>query len=208
MVLLETGPGKALSSLLRKHPDATTDRAVINTMAHPREKGNALRFLMAAFAKLFTVGAAVDWAEYYNNRTYTGVALPGYPFDRTKCFITPDGDGTAEIDLLSDEQLRSRILPDNPTEEFLAGLWEMILGVSPIGVTDNFFELGGTSLMITRIVSGITERFGTITFTVEDMYNNQTVRRLAAYIDALSTLQEEGMETKEKVDENTEWEEI
>jgi thioesterase domain-containing protein/aryl carrier-like protein len=41
----------------------------------------------------------------------------------------------------------------NDTERRLTGLWETILGISPIGVQDNFFEMGGTSLQAMQLMS-------------------------------------------------------
>lgn len=45
-------------------------------------------------------------------------------------------------------------------EKSLARIWEMVLGVAPIGRTEDFFELGGTSLLSVEILSRIEERFG------------------------------------------------
>ncbi|MEO1393835.1 MAG: amino acid adenylation domain-containing protein [Cyanobacteria bacterium J06634_5] len=47
----------------------------------------------------------------------------------------------------------------SPLEEKLVGLWESVLGISPIGITDNFFELGGHSLLVMRLFSELEATF-------------------------------------------------
>jgi hypothetical protein len=41
----------------------------------------------------------------------------------------------------------SYVVPRNQTEQTIAALWEMLLGIEPVGIYDNFFELGGNSLL-------------------------------------------------------------
>ncbi|HEY7414173.1 MAG TPA: amino acid adenylation domain-containing protein, partial [Ktedonobacteraceae bacterium] len=57
------------------------------------------------------------------------------------------------------EQKESLVLPRNPVEEVLAGIWIDILGLEQVGVFDNFFELGGDSLLATRVVWQLQEAF-------------------------------------------------
>jgi thioesterase domain-containing protein/acyl carrier protein len=42
----------------------------------------------------------------------------------------------------------------------LAGIWEEILGVAPVGALDDFFELGGHSLLAVRLAGFVRERLG------------------------------------------------
>lgn len=53
-----------------------------------------------------------------------------------------------------------RVAPRNEMERRLAGLWEELLGVRPIGVTDNFFELGGRSLLAAKMFARLYKIFG------------------------------------------------
>jgi len=47
------------------------------------------------------------------------------------------------------------IAPRNETEQTIAGIWQELLGIEPIGVHDNFFELGGQSLLATQVVARV-----------------------------------------------------
>lgn len=82
--------------------------------------------------------------------------------------------------------------PETDTEKILVKIWEGILGTGSVGVNDNFFELGGTSLMITQILSGIRKEIGDMQLTVKNIYENQTIRKLSEYIDAVSSMTEDG----------------
>ena len=55
---------------------------------------------------------------------------------------------------------RNYIAPRNSVEQQLAGIWESILGIHPIGMADNFFELGGHSLLAVKLFSQIEKSFG------------------------------------------------
>ena len=47
------------------------------------------------------------------------------------------------------------VAPRNETEQTIAGIWQELLGIEPIGVHDNFFELGGQSLLATQVVARV-----------------------------------------------------
>ncbi|MGW1198622.1 amino acid adenylation domain-containing protein [Streptomyces sp. NPDC002536] len=51
--------------------------------------------------------------------------------------------------------------PGTVTEEFLAEVWQELLGAERVGIHDDFFALGGDSLLALRTVSRINAAFGT-----------------------------------------------
>lgn len=52
------------------------------------------------------------------------------------------------------------IAPRNDIEARLAGIWERVLAVAPIGITDDYFELGGHSLLAVRLLAQVQKAFG------------------------------------------------
>jgi len=51
------------------------------------------------------------------------------------------------------------VAPRSALEEEVADVWSSTLGVRPIGVHDNFFDLGGDSLLATRMIELLSDRF-------------------------------------------------
>ncbi|MBN2549026.1 MAG: amino acid adenylation domain-containing protein [Anaerolineales bacterium] len=50
--------------------------------------------------------------------------------------------------------------PRDELERQLCQVWEVVLGVKPVGIQDNFFELGGHSLLAIRLMVQIEEELG------------------------------------------------
>jgi len=53
------------------------------------------------------------------------------------------------------ELATEHVPPRNEAEQIIAGIWQELLGIEPIGVHDNFFELGGQSLLATQVVARV-----------------------------------------------------
>jgi amino acid adenylation domain-containing protein len=79
------------------------------------------------------------------------------------------------------------VAPRTPLEDVLAGIWEEVLRLHPIGIHDNFFELGGHSLKATQLISRVREAFR-LDLPVSHMFESPTVAGLATQIDSLSSL--------------------
>lgn len=113
-----------------------------------------------------------------------------------KLLPSPDGIG-----LMNGSEY---VPPSNETEETLAGIWEMVLGVKKIGVLDDFFELGGHSLRAMGLVVEYKNSFK-VGLTLQDIYDNPTIKAHAEMIgiknwikdDSDSVEQEENQETFE-----------
>lgn len=69
-------------------------------------------------------------------------------------------------------------LPASALESALAEVWAQVLQVPSVGVEDNFFERGGDSILSIQLVSRARERG--LHFTPRDVFQHQTVRRLAS----------------------------
>lgn len=78
--------------------------------------------------------------------------------------------------------------PDTATECALAALWCELLSLTEVGRQQSFFELGGDSLMATRFLAQVQQRFG-VTLSMRDVFNQSRLDQLAAQIDRLLAAQ-------------------
>ncbi|ASA21610.1 beta-ketoacyl synthase N-terminal-like domain-containing protein [Paenibacillus donghaensis] len=137
-------------------------------------------------------GYPVNWKTYYQGERRHRIALPAYPFNKTRCWVEcEDSDIAADLPFLPisesvnlrPEQLIGYIAPRTETQRELVAAWELYLGVTPIGIDDNYYELGGNSLLAASLNAHICERFG-VTLGLEVFLEQQTVARLAESIES------------------------
>lgn len=77
----------------------------------------------------------------------------------------------------------SYVVPRNETEQTIASLWELLLGIEPVGIHDNFFELGGNSLLGIDLMSRMRKVLQLQTLPSYVLYEAPTVSTLAEYIE-------------------------
>ncbi len=87
----------------------------------------------------------------------------------------PDATNTAWAD--------DYIAPRTPTEEGVAAIVAILVGIERIGADDDFFLLGGHSLLGTQMIARVRDRFG-IELPLRAIFDAPTVAELAAEIDA------------------------
>jgi acyl carrier protein len=74
-------------------------------------------------------------------------------------------------------------VPAGPVEERIAAIWEVSLGIAPIGADDDFFELGGDSVFGNQIVAEVNRELG-IAIDAAEAFDAFTVANLAALAEA------------------------
>ena len=74
--------------------------------------------------------------------------------------------------------------PTTHTERVLAGIWEELLGIRPVGVNDGFAELGGDSLLGTQLIARV-DRALSCRMPFRSLFEEPTVRLQAKRIDSL-----------------------
>ncbi|MER2104919.1 MAG: amino acid adenylation domain-containing protein, partial [Pseudomonas atacamensis] len=79
--------------------------------------------------------------------------------------------------------------PRSELEQRLAEIWQDVLKVERVGLHDNFFELGGDSIISIQVVSRA--RQAGIRFTPKDIFQHQTVQRLASVAQQSDAVQTE-----------------
>lgn len=67
--------------------------------------------------------------------------------------------------------------PRTPEEQILAGVWARALKLERVGIDDDYFALGGDSIRSIQVVALCRERG--LLFTLQQLFQNPTVRRLA-----------------------------
>jgi amino acid adenylation domain-containing protein len=75
------------------------------------------------------------------------------------------------------------VAPRTATEEVLANIWAVELGLERVGSNDDFFARGGHSLLLTRIASRIREAFA-VELPLRALFEASTVAGLAEKIEA------------------------
>jgi amino acid adenylation domain-containing protein len=66
--------------------------------------------------------------------------------------------------------------PSTPAEKALTEAWKEALSLSSVGIDDNFFDLGGDSILSIKARAKAIERG--VSFTLQQLFQNPTIRRL------------------------------
>ena len=93
-ILLEVGPGDSLATITRQH--RAGGYTIVSSLRHPRHQGPDTEVLLGALGRLWTAGASVDWGGVNEGRLRRRVALPTYPFERQRYWVTPKPSARAE----------------------------------------------------------------------------------------------------------------
>ncbi|MCP4701299.1 MAG: amino acid adenylation domain-containing protein, partial [Gammaproteobacteria bacterium] len=64
-ILLEVGPGQALSAFAKQHPDKAAQQTVLSSLRRPEDKSSDVGFLLNALGRLWLAGWQVDWPGFY-----------------------------------------------------------------------------------------------------------------------------------------------
>jgi len=113
-IFLEVGPGRALSTLVRQHPDAGAAGAIINCIRHPNDKESDETVLLNALGKLWLAGVNIDWSAFHTGQKTYRVPLPSYPFERQRYWIDAPvaADGAPQPEKQQDAAYRKTGLRD------------------------------------------------------------------------------------------------
>jgi acyl transferase domain-containing protein/thioesterase domain-containing protein/acyl carrier protein len=118
LVLVELGPGQALSSYARRHPAKPV--AAIASLRHPDHQVDDTAYTLQAFAKSWTVGLDVD-LDHLAGAGRRRVRLPGYPFKRERHWIEP-GAGRATIAAAATATAAAAVTPEQAPPQRIADL--------------------------------------------------------------------------------------
>jgi len=95
--------------------------------------------------------------------------------------ITPSG----KVDLARLSEAAAfpppRVAPRNAVEEWIAGVWKDVLGITDVGVDEDFFELGGHSLLATRVMARLRRELS-VSLPLPTLFRHRTVAELAVAV--------------------------
>lgn len=87
-VMIEVGPGRSLSTLARKNPQAR-EHVIVSTTRHPNESACDVVTLQNTIGKLWSHGVRINWDAFNLGQRGRRVPLPTYPFEKVRYWIEP-----------------------------------------------------------------------------------------------------------------------
>jgi acyl transferase domain-containing protein len=181
---LDIGPSATGSALAQANVASSGAAVVGGFPANGEDDG----VVVGALGALWAGGHPVDWKARYSGRERRRVELPGYPFQRRRCWIdavapplVPEAKSDPAPETVTESAGRQvdREEPRDEAELLIARIWQELLGVDLLSVHDNFFALGGQSLLATRVITRIEEETG-IALPVRSIFDAPTIAGLAA----------------------------
>jgi iturin family lipopeptide synthetase A len=200
-ILLEVGPGQTLATLARQHPARSADQLVVSSIAR---KDDERRLILESLGKLWLAGTSVDWRGVHAHEHRHRVALPTYPFERTRCW--PDSPVAATAGAVATAPAVAVAAPlafpppiaptpAAPTPsiprktrliERVRSTLQQMSGTSLDGVDPAvpFLEIGLDSLLLTQVGTKLQREFGVKVSFRQLMEELSSLDALAAYLDA------------------------
>ncbi len=194
LVLLEVGPGQALSQFARQHP-GKGDAKVVTSLP---TSGNDMEDYLTAVGELWKNGVGIDWSVHFGNLKRNKLHLPTYPFERKSHWIDNSGSTvSAAVSAPSAATVESAPTPAllqppvmstaNRLPDIQTRLRGLVMELSGLAVSDDkatFTELGFDSLFLTQASQAILSRFG-VRVTFRQMLGDLgSVDALARHLDA------------------------
>jgi malonyl CoA-acyl carrier protein transacylase len=91
-VLLEVGPGRALSRIVRSQ---ALGRTVLTSLPQADSQEPGLAALLHTLGRLWLLGVEIDWQAFQGEERRRRIQLPTYPFQRRRYWIEPGRAGLA-----------------------------------------------------------------------------------------------------------------
>jgi len=179
LVLLEVGPGQALASFARQHPDRKPGQLVLTSLHGGQEAEADLDSFLAAASQLWTAGIDIDWSAFHGDSRRRRIPLPTYPFDRRRLWVsaaeapadprpaTPSIAPAIPASPLEDSMPEPAISPlraDTGAQmvKRLQELFSELSGLDTVALdpASTFLDLGLDSLFLTQASGVVTKHFG------------------------------------------------
>ena len=198
-LFLEVGPGDTLTALAKRAgPGRSGPTAVSSLPATTDAEGSGdVPAILAAVGRLWVEGIDIDWERFHSPGPRRRVALPTYPFERTRHWIEPPRPSDAEsvepiveMPALAAAAVEQAVTaPPTTREDRLIGqLREVVAGLGGYDPADldpdaTFFELGFDSLFLTQAAQAVQSKFGVRVAFRDLMEGLPSLRALADHLD-------------------------
>jgi amino acid adenylation domain-containing protein len=199
-LMLEVGPGKVTSMLVRQHRMTKPATAISSLdLGDDRSQYHAI---LTALGQLWLNGIEPDWKSFYSGQHHRRQDLPGYAFDRQPAWVHPPRIQSSPPDRQpqSSIQLPNSITGQTPIEtltqnrpmrttELLRKVKEMLEDASGIELQSadpetSFVELGLDSLLLTQVALNLKKAFN-LPITFRQLGEELgSLSLLVAYLDA------------------------
>jgi len=151
-ILVEIGPGNALSSLAGLH-----DIVSIPSMRHAKEAGSDYLYLYSALGRVWAAGYPMDWSVLQKEPGGRRIPLPTYPFEHQRYWIEARTDHSAPATSEATELVRRPLVKD-----WLSRLtWTEAPGteLDPADRPGRFILFGGPDDLAAEFAAALAARF-------------------------------------------------
>ena len=198
-VLLHIAPGEGLPDEASGAGEMTVQCLRLPPGSPARQSDQ--RWLAETLGHLYAAGVPIDWSAFYFGREPHRTPLPGYAFERRRCWFTAENPAGAEqpgaaLHAQTPEGAQDRVpiarhdrrdfhgthvAPRDEIEKTLVELCQTQLGIDAVGIYDNVMELGADSLFTMQLSRQIEQAFGT-TISPHHLFVEPNIASLAGKI--------------------------
>ncbi len=202
IVMIELGPGRALSTMASQHRNEKVIQTVVTTLTQPNENSDDVSNFLSAVGKLWLAGVKINWNGFHLSKRRR-LHLPTYQFDRKSYWIEPPkkGQNKAQISESVNQTNQGRklikkpgikkIVQDNTMSrkdyiiDILKNLLEELSGFNKadLNETKSFLELGFDSLFMTQISLAFQKKFEVKITLRQLLETSPTILSVAEFID-------------------------
>jgi amino acid adenylation domain-containing protein len=181
-ILVETGPGRTLTSLARQNQASRAAPLIIASLPDPAETGEADAVFLEALGRLWAAGVAPDWRALHDGIPRRRMSLPTYPFQRKRYFVDAPSNASPATEAVTQEGNHSSAMANETVQPApaaqmgqqtelpdrlaairteLAALLENLSGIDVASAAKgtSFLELGFDSLFLTQASQAIKTKF-------------------------------------------------
>ncbi|HKH48933.1 MAG TPA: MupA/Atu3671 family FMN-dependent luciferase-like monooxygenase, partial [Thermoanaerobaculia bacterium] len=196
--LLEVGPGRTLTSLVKLHPALREAHRAVGSLVAASHSSSELAALYEALGRLWTSGVDIDWSGFYGDERRRRVSLPTYPFERQRYLIDRPAGAAApwtELAVRQQEHVMNseepQVITDSPSPARLALidlLKEMIRDLTGteaerLDPQAAFLDIGVDSLLMVQAAQRLRDQLGVKLTVVQFLEELTTLEKVAEYVE-------------------------